>query len=253
MFQQRTAEGPAAIAPGRRFPRVRSTLRVIWISLVVTSVFALVFVVSLLVTLPTSALREFATVPAQVTGLYGRIWDGQASLDGGYTLDWAIRPGQLLTGRAVFDATLSGPDTRLQGTLFATPWEIGASNVTGRAGPGLLGLLPGLALRDCTSRAVADISGLSIARGAAAAAGVVSVDAGVCKDALQRDAPIPAMRLELSTQGNDAQAQLRDRDSELARLTVTGDRRAILRLEPEGAVLVPGLPTSGPVIVEYPF
>ena len=61
------------------------------------------------------------------------------------------------------------------------------------------------------------------------------------------------MRLELSTQGNDAQAQLRDRDSELARLAVTGDRRAILRLEPEGAVLVPGLPTSGPVIVEYPF
>ena len=253
MPQPLPAEGPAATAVRPRRSRVRGTLRLIWVSLVVTLVFALVFVISLIVTLPTSAIREFATVPPQVTGLYGRVWNGRASLAGGYTLNWDFRPGELLLGRAVFDATLDGPDTRLEGTLHATPWDVGASGITGRAGPGLLDLLPRLALRECTSRAVVDVSSVSLSRQAAAAAGVISVDAGVCKDGLQRDAAIPAMTLDLTTQGNDARAELRDRDSELARLTVTGDRRAILRLEPEGAVLIPGLPTSGPVIVEYPF
>ena len=61
------------------------------------------------------------------------------------------------------------------------------------------------------------------------------------------------MTLDLTTQGNDARGLLRDRDSVLAELTVTGDRRVIGRVEPEGAVLVPGMPTGGPIIIEYPF
>ena len=61
------------------------------------------------------------------------------------------------------------------------------------------------------------------------------------------------MTLDLTTQGRDAIAILTDRDSTLAKVTVTGERRLIARIEPEGAVLVPGMPTSGPMIIEMPF
>jgi hypothetical protein len=88
---------------------------------------------------------------------------------------------------------------------------------------------------------------------AAAANGVVQIDAGQCKDLLGRDMTIPQMTVDLSTQGNDARAVVSDRDGELGQITVAGDRRLIVRVEPEGATLIPGMPTSGPVIVEYPF
>ncbi|HBM40243.1 MAG TPA: hypothetical protein DD402_10445, partial [Sulfitobacter sp.] len=88
---------------------------------------------------------------------------------------------------------------------------------------------------------------------AAAAAGAVLISEGRCKDLLGRDTTVPQMTLDLTTQGRDAIAILTDRDSTLAKVTVTGERRLIARIEPEGAVLVPGMPTSGPMIIEMPF
>lgn len=203
--------------------------------------------------MPASALRELATLPQQVTGLYGTVWQGRATLRGSYALDWNVEGGGLILGRLRADVTVEGPDTRLQGQVSASPWAVTASEVTGRAGPGLLALAPGLGMRDCTSRAVVDIRTLSWSRTAAAAGGVVSVDAGTCADPLGRPTTVPQMTLDLSTQGQDARGVLSDRDSTLATVTLAGDRRLIVRVEPEGATMVPGLPTTGPIILEYPF
>ena len=204
-------------------------------------------------TLPASAMRELATLPPQVTGLYGSVWRGRATLDGGYTLSWDLRGRSILTARAVTDWTVQGPDTQLSGVMTATPRGGELRDVAGRAGPGLLALLPGAPLTDCTSRAVVDLQRLAWAGDVAHAAGVVQIDAGTCNDLLGRATAVPQMVLDLSAQGRDARAVLSDRDGTLAQVTVTGDRRLILRVEPEGATLVPGMPTGGPMIVEYPF
>ncbi|WP_172975849.1 type II secretion system protein N [Sulfitobacter sp. THAF37] len=204
-------------------------------------------------TLPASALREVATVPAQVTGLYGNIRAGRATLAGGYTLDWDLRESELWRLRALADVTLEGPDTRLEAQVVGGFASLSARSVSGRAGPGLLALIPEPLISDCTSRAVVDIQEVSISRSAAAASGVIQVDGGQCKDMLGRDMTIPQMTVDLSTQGDDARAVVSDRDGELGQITIAGDRRLILRVEPEGATLIPGMPTSGPVIVEYLF
>lgn len=207
----------------------------------------------LIVTLPASAVKEFATLPPQVTGLYGSIWHGRAALDGGYSLDWDVRSRSILTVRAVADWTLEGPDTQMSGTATVSPWSMRVNDVTGRAGSGLLDLMPAAPMKNCTSRAVVDVTTLAWDGNAARAAGVIQIDAGSCEDLLGRDTAVPQMTLDLTTQGIDARAILSDRDGTLAQVTVSGDQRLILRIEPEGATLIPGMPTGGPLIIEYPF
>ncbi len=174
-------------------------------------------------------------------------------LQGGYALDWSTQSWPLFAARAVVDWTLQGPDTLLTGVAVVTPWSVAGTDILGRAGPGLIALVPGAVFKNCTSRAVVDVQELSWRSSAVAAAGVVSFDAGTCEDFLGRTSSLPAMTLDLSTKGADALAELRDRDGRLAQVTIAGDRRVILRIEPEGATLVPGMPTGGPMVVEYPF
>jgi hypothetical protein len=250
MTHQDPATDAAVSAPHR--PR-KSRFRSI-VSLVLLASFAfLIYLAALIVTLPATALHRVAVIPAQISDLYGSLWKGRAVLSGGYSLDWEVRSRSLLLARGVVDWTLQGGDTQLTGVASVTPWALEARTVVGRAGPGLLALVPDLALKNCTSRAVVDVQNLRWQEGRAAAAGVVSVDAGSCEDLLGRAATVPQMTLDLTTQGSDARGLLRDRDSVLAEITVTGDRRLIARIEPEGAILVPGMPTGGPIIIEYPF
>ena len=52
---------------------------------------------------------------------------------------------------------------------------------------------------------------------------------------------------------SDAVADLSDAQSALAQVIVAGDRRLLIRVEPAGAALIPGMPTSGRTEIEYPF
>jgi hypothetical protein len=64
------------------------------------------------------------------------------------------------------------------------------------------------------------------------------------------------MVLGLSTEGPDARAVLATADAAatpLASLTVTADRRLLIRIEPDGALLVPGMPSSAATTLEYWF
>lgn len=214
---------------------------------------AVVFCIALIVTLPASAVREFVTLPPQITAIYGTLWHGRANLQGGYTLEWDVVPEALIRATIQFELTLEGADTLMTGIAGASPWAITASEVTGRVGQGLLQLVPDIPVQFCRSRAVVDIGALRLTRQSATADGRVRIDEGVCTDVFDRDLTVPSMDLDLLTQGADAIALLRDRDGQLAQFTLAGDRRFIVRIEPEGATLVPGLPTSGPIILEYPF
>jgi hypothetical protein len=214
---------------------------------------SLIFVVALIVTTPASAVRMVIPVPQKVTEIYGSIWNGRATLSNGYSLEWKLRGRSVWLVRGVVDWNLQGQDTQLKGIATVTPWSLRGTDIVGRAGPGLLALVPDTMLMDCSSRAVVDVQDLMVQQGSFAAAGVISTDAGTCKDLLGRSVSLPAMTLDLSTIGADARGDLRDRDGRLAQVTVTGNRRVILRVEPEGAALIPGLPTGGPIVIEYPF
>ena len=204
--------------------------------------------------MPATALAKLIVLPPQIERLSGSLWQGDAALTGGYTLHWDTRLGGLVLGRLGADVTLIGADTLLAGQLRASPRQMSLRDVAGRAGPGLLELAPNLAVTGCTSRAVVDVPLLALGRSAAAADGTVTLDAGACTTFDGTDVAVPSLTLTLTTQGPDAVADLTDAAATpLAQITVAGDHRLILRLDPAGAMLIPGLPTSGPIILEYPF
>lgn len=244
-------ETAAVLRPqrGRLWRIVRNGL-----GLIVLSCFtALVFVIALAATMPASALRRIIDLPAQITALHGTVWHGSATLTDGYALRWDSDFSTLILARISADVTLSGADTQLTGRVSASPWTMALRDLTGRAGPGLLALAPGLPVDSCTSRAIITGVGASFGRGQATAGGQIEIAPGECRDFGGNAIAVPALTIALHSVGNDAVADLTDGQAALAQLTVAGDRRLIIRVEPAGAARVPGLPSSGPIILEYPF
>lgn len=221
--------------------------------LAVSCLIALIYVVTLVATMPADALRHFVSIPRQITALYGTVWHGRADLMGDYVLNWDHRASHLIRLRATVDARLSGDDTQLTGTMSGGPFTVSLHDAMGRAGPGLLALVPGLAVATCTTQAVVDVAEVTLTRGAARADGRITVDAGTCTEVSGRIDPVPPLDILLDTVGNDARAQVTTDGTSLAEVIVVGDRRLILTLQPDGSALIPGLPTGAPITLEYPF
>ena len=116
--------------------RLRRAAHWTWKVVGLASFAALAYAVSLVMTVPATVVTEFMALPPQVTALYGSVWHGRASLDGGYSLSWEARPASLLTGRFASDVELRGPDTLVTGRATAGPMALALRDLTGRAGPG---------------------------------------------------------------------------------------------------------------------
>lgn len=246
---------PADAPPTARWPRTRRLARGLAVTVGLASFTALVFALALAVTMPASVLASLVSLPPQVETLSGSVWRGRAGLVGGHALGWEVSFRDLWRARLVADAEVEGPDTRLAGVLTASPRSFSAFDWAGRAGPGLLALAPRLAVT-CTPRAVVAVDRLALWRRAAAAEGEVAVAEGTCAVEGGGEVAVPAMTLRLSTERRDASAVLVRDDAaatRLASVTVTGDRRLLVRVEPEGAALIPGMPSSAPLILERPL
>ncbi len=216
----------------------------------------LIFVGTLAVTMPAAVVAKLVELPPQVEALSGSVWSGRAAISGGYALTWDTSFGGLIVGRITLDGTFAGADTQVTGSVRLSPWSVMFTDVQGRAGPGLLALLPGLPVTACTSRAIIDVGRAGIGRSWAAADGTVLIAAGTCTDRGGTDLTVPALRMTMQTDGRDARAQLTTDDDAatlLASVMVAGDRRLIVRVEPDGARLVPGMPSSAATELEYPF
>ena len=233
--------------------RLRRLFRFGVLGVVLSCFTAFVFAASLAVTMPASTLRRVIDLPEQIIDLRGTIWNGSATLTDGYVLQWKGHLAALILAKISADVTLTGADTQLDGRLNFGPRAIALHNLTGRAGPGLLQLVPALPIDRCASRAIVDVAGISFGRGVASAEGQIDIESGACLDFAGNAIAVPALTLTLQSKGNDAVADLSDATSALAQVTVTGDRRLIIRVEPAGAKLIPGMPSSGPIILEYPF
>lgn len=205
-------------------------------------------------TMPASVVRTLIALPPQVETLSGSLSRGRAGLMGGYTLDWTLYQRDVVSGRFTAKVELQGPDTRLEGWVAVSPFAVTAREVQGRAGAGLLALFPRLAVESCNSRAVVSIDSLSAKRRAFRAQGVIETSQGVCLDRNGNEIPIPAMVMDLSTQGADVNAVLSDdMGTTLARLAVTSERVLRVTVEPQGAALVPGMPSSAATSLAMPF
>ena len=250
-MQSRSLQGTAVLKPDLGPSAWSRTLRRGAILLGLTLFSALVFAVALVVTMPASVIARIIGPPPQVETVSGSLWRGRARLSGGYDLTWRWTAGELLRFSLGVSADLDGVDTQLSGRLFVSPFAVNANDVSGRAGPGLLGLVPGLPVKGCDTRAVVDISGFEIGRTSAAALGRIGIAEGTCTDTRGTAHPFPAMTVDLSTEGDDAVGVLSSEDARLAQFALSGDVRARVRVEPEGAILVPGLPMGGPIELEF--
>lgn len=251
MMQLDAPEISAATGPANR---ARRWLKGIGTGVVLACLTALVFGATLVMTMPASVVRTLVVLPPQVETLSGSLSRGRAGLMGGYTLDWTWSPRELITGRIAVGIELQGSDTRLEGRVEAVPFAVTARDLRGRAGAGLLALFPRLAVEGCNPRAVVAIDSLSAGRRGFGARGMVETSQGICLDRNGNEIPVPAMVMGLSTEGADANAILSDdKGTTLARLAVTGDRILRVTVEPQGAALVPGMPSSAATSLALPF
>lgn len=246
MSRQDQSEDAAARRPGIARLLKRMILGVALVLLVLFAFFA-----ALVATAPATVLTRILTLPPQIETLAGTLWQGRAGLAQGYALDWRFRPQDLLRLQVGTTLSLTGPDTQIEAEATGNWKQITVSGLRGRAGPGLVALAdPGLV---CDTRAALDVDTLAWQPGRAQADGRITIDAGTCTR-IGQTATLPALQVSLTSEGNDALAQVRDAGgAELGQVRITGDRRAILRMEPAGASLIPGMPSSAATILEYPF
>lgn len=216
--------------------------------------FGILFVLggALIWTMPAQSLTRLVDLPPQVRGLDGHLRAGGARLAGGYRLDWTLRPEALLGGRIVVTTRLNGADTELTGEMKASSGHVTVRDVRGRAGAGLLRLVPTADLV-CDSHAALNVDIFHLGGGRADAAGRIDIAKGTCSAGGQ-SVPLPALRVALSSAGDDALAEAESEAGvRVGSLRITGDRRSILRIEPDGAVMIPGMPSSAATILEVPF
>ncbi|WP_187394063.1 type II secretion system protein N [Oceaniovalibus sp. ACAM 378] len=211
------------------------------------------FAGTVLLTAPASVIARMGQVPPQVLGLSGTLWSGQARLDGGLSLawqgNWRSIPARL---RLESGLSVTGPGTLLTGTAFAGFGQTGLRDLSGRAGAEVLALLPGAA--PCNGQAVVDVTQASWSRDGVIGLGRIRIGESRCQPVGGRAFQAPALNLDLTTEPPEAVATLTTDDASrtvmaTARLTSRG--RIRLRIEPAGARIVPGLPSSGPTELEF--
>ncbi|WP_159965476.1 type II secretion system protein N [Profundibacterium mesophilum] len=223
----------------------------------VLTCFALfVFAIALLATAPARSLARAVSLPPQLAGLSGGLWQGRAHLEGGLALDWTLVPAELLRGRLAADLVLSGPASLARGRLAAgANGAVRLTGLDGRLGPDALALAGSGADLSCVL--TTGLHGVRITHGpgGASAGGRISVTDGTCNRPGATTMQVPAGTVTLGTSGARATASFAADtapDTPLAGLAL-GAERIDLRVEPEGAALVPGLPRGGPIELQYPL
>lgn len=247
--------GQSAAMPHAAPHRTRALPRLV--SLFLLTCFALfVFAVALLATAPAQSLARAVSLPPQLERLSGGLWQGRAHLAGGLVADWSWRPSALLRAEIGLDLTLTGPQSLAEGRLAAGPGgRFAITELQGRLGPEVLALLGPANDLSCDSMLALHGAELAQGPGGASAGGRIAVGAGTCRRPGATPMQVPASTLTLGSEADRARAVLTADDAPdtpLASAALGADRLE-LRIEPEGAALVPGLPSGAPIMLEYPL
>ena len=216
------------------------------------------YAASLAATVPASFVASRAGLPAQVIDVSGTLWNGQAILDGGYELTWRVLPIQSLFHFAIdADWILEGVDTELSGR--ASLWSNSAtSSVEGRAGWGLLKMAVANLEISCDGPIAVALSRVVVSANRQGAAGSLRSGPMTCTDASARPAVLIDLPAMSGTATMDVETSSLVVSTSSAPRTPLADLKVARRvlvatLYPEGARLTKVLPTSGPIVLEYPF
>ena len=206
---------------------------------------------------PAAILDRFIQRPAQVEVLYGTIWNGTATLAGGHRAEWrfaGLRSIKAFEPR--FDVEVSGPSTRLTARAGLTPDRLTLFDVTGRAGWSLISSLAPKIPISCTPLAAVDLNRVVLSKILVGAEGVLRSNAGDCVNRdLPNIAPVPVppltARMTMDDRGTRAVlAATDDAGIPLAEASLTGVKMLAITVHPEGARMVPGMPSSAPMMLE---
>lgn len=220
---------------------------------------ALAYMSSLIATAPAQVLSRVVDVPPAMQTLSGKLWNGRATLEGGLQVGWQISPWRSLVGMAIhMDWDLRAPDTQLEGHVRISRSDVAVRDVKGVAGWRLVdAVLPGLPFR-CDPTARVDVSEAGFSRTTytveIVAAGSLLTGPGACMDD-KGTTNIPALRGEAATVAGDLSIKVRPRDdpaTELGTILLKRTGTLVVTVQPAGARLVPGLPSSAPTVIEMP-
>tara|TARA_R110002110_G_scaffold158066_3_gene355226 strand:+ start:3764 stop:4534 length:771 start_codon:yes stop_codon:yes gene_type:complete len=232
----------------RRPARGSQILWVIGLSLVAL----LFFGATAMLTVPAATMARVAGMPPQVRAVSGSLWSGRAVMDGGLVLTWQGTWRSLLRGRIGGDLKMAGQHTLLQAHGFASPWQLGLRDVSGRGGADLLALVPGAS--PCDGQTVVDINRITWSRHQVTSQGRVQISESTCQAAGRPALEVAPLDLVLTTEGVDGVANLTTNDaakSQMGRARLGPDGWVKLRIEPAAAQLIPGLPDSAPTLLEF--
>lgn len=210
----------------------------------------------LVATAPARAVDWAVDMPRAVRAVSGTIWRGSAVLQGGYVAEWEVSPWASLAAlRLEGDWTIAGPEMRIAGHARIAPGQVEVTSASGSLGWDVVdAVLPDLPFR-CDPSARIEIASLRVSGEEITIAGTAQSGPGRCADDLGViDVPGLLAKIASNAEGIDLKITRRDTPGQALgdiRLLRTG--RLVVTVQPQGARLVPGLPTSGPTVLELPI
>lgn len=215
------------------------------------------YAVFLAATAPARVVGRIVELPPVVSHISGTVWNGEAVLANRLVAEWRVRPTASLGARALrLDWSVAGSDTRLTGAASVGPdGSVSVAGITGIAGWSLVeAALTGVPFR-CDPRARVDIAEIAVADAAFRAEGTMITGRGECADEVGAVA-VPALEalVENVADGVRLLVRLREQpDTVLGEAVVTAAGDLVITIQPAGAALVPGMPTSAATVIEMPL
>lgn len=221
----------------------------LWTSVVLVLVAS--FAVSFAANAPAGWVVQRLDLALSEDAASGTLMHGQIALDGGFALQWDVRPwASAMRLRLAADVTLRGPATDIGGpvAMGLSSYDIGP--LTGSADALVLGaIFPGITLR-CSGPVLAAGLRVEMTRRTVTGEGTLRTDALACEDGAQT---IPAMTLSFTPLGAGTVANVTAGALPVVTATASGDGRLAVVLHKAGAALIPGLPTSADSSIEMPL
>ena len=199
---------------------------------------------------PISLATRNTNLAPIVVDVHGSLRNGSATILGGYRLSWLTGVKVLWLPHLATEFVLEGADTRITGIVKTGAQGIALSNASGRAGPGLAGMVPGAWACDVTAR-VNDVS-FNWGWRSASGSGDVTIPQGSCSKE-GREITLPPLALSLNDIGRDAMVTLTSDATPLATVLVRRERQLDIAIQPAAANVFPQLPRGGPITLQLPF
>jgi len=200
------------------------------------------------VMMPLTVVTRNLNLDPVVVAVYGSLREGRAYIKGGYRVDWHSR---LRLFHLETPLTFTGPDSRIDGIMRTNLAGVSVNGLEGRAGPGLMQLVPGALKCEVTAR-VSRV-GFTWTWTKVASDGEITTPSGNCRKE-GRNLTAPPLTLRFDADGSDAIAILRSGQAPpMVDLRLRRDRILEISILPSAEAVFPRLPRGGLSTLEIPF